>query len=83
MRLRPLRAVLAVLLTLASALLPAQPQPVTGVVLSNDAWPRATTLNEWTSDVIRISRLENASETAQAKAFFTGCACSPAWPSAG
>ena len=43
---------------------------VEGVVLSNDAWPRATTLRQWTSDVMRISSLEKATETAQGKAFF-------------
>src|ERR1019366_5296417 len=32
--------------------------------------PRATRLAEWTSDVIRISGLEKASESAQGKAFF-------------
>lgn len=55
----------------ACAPLQAQPRPpVDGVVLSNDAWPRSTRLAEWTSDVMRISGLEKATETAQAKAFF-------------
>lgn len=49
----------------------ARTRPVDGAVLSNDAWPRATRLAEWTSDVIRISGLEHATETAQGKAFFT------------
>ena len=48
----------------------AQTRPVEGAVLSNDAWPRATRLAEWTSDVIRIAGLEQATETAQGKAFF-------------
>jgi hypothetical protein len=48
----------------------AQTRPVDGAVLSNDGWPRSTSLAEWTSDVIRISGLEKASETAQGKAFF-------------
>lgn len=48
----------------------AQTRPVEGTVLSNDAWPRATRLSEWTSDVMRISGVEKASETAQGKAFF-------------
>jgi hypothetical protein len=48
----------------------AQSRVVEGVVLSNDAWPRPTTLREWTSDVMRISGAEKASETAQGKAFF-------------
>jgi len=47
-----------------------QTRPVEGTVLSNDAWPRATRLSEWTSDVMRISGVERASETAQGKAFF-------------
>jgi hypothetical protein len=46
------------------------PSPVDGALLSNDAWPRAATLAEWTSDVMRIAGVEKASETAQAKAFF-------------
>ena len=47
-----------------------QARPADNVVLSNDAWPRATTLREWTSDVIRISGAEKKNETAQGKAFF-------------
>lgn len=50
--------------------IPSGSPAVEGAVLSNDAWPRATNLAEWTSDVIRISKLEAASETAQARAFF-------------
>ena len=50
---------------------PSAAQPAaTGLVLSNDAWPRATTLAEWTADVMRISGVERASETARGKAFF-------------
>lgn len=45
-------------------------QPLDRVVLSNDAWPRATTLKEWTSDVMRISGNDKATETAQGKTFF-------------
>ena len=60
--------VLALVGTLSGAW--AQTRPVEGVVLSNDAWPRATRLAEWTSDVMRISGLEKAPETAQGKAFF-------------
>jgi hypothetical protein len=59
-----------VLLCVSAASAWPQARPVEGVVLSNDAWPRATRLAEWTSDVMRISGLENAPETAQAKAFF-------------
>ncbi|MBI5086575.1 MAG: hypothetical protein HZB13_18520 [Acidobacteria bacterium] len=54
------------------AVLPAwaQPAPIKGPLLSNEQWPRPTNLREWTSDVIRISGTEKASETAQGKAFF-------------
>jgi len=41
-----------------------------GPLVSTAAWPRATTLAEWTRDVMRIEGLEKASETAQGKAFF-------------
>jgi hypothetical protein len=44
--------------------------PVGGVLLSNDAWPRAAGLAEWTSDVMRIAGVDHASETQQAKVFF-------------
>ncbi len=64
---RVFRTLIAALTTVA---LPAQTRPATDVVLSNDAWPRATALSEWTADVMRISGLERASETAQGKAFF-------------
>ena len=45
-------------------------QALEGPLLTNDRWPRATTLEEWTADVMRIEGLEEASETAQGKAFF-------------
>jgi hypothetical protein len=48
----------------------AQVRPAEGVWLGNDRWPRATTLKEWTADVMRISGTEKQSETAQGKAFF-------------
>ncbi|MFB3825953.1 MAG: hypothetical protein ACE15B_04255 [Bryobacteraceae bacterium] len=51
-------------------LLAENPPPVTGPLLSCDAWPRATDLVGWTSDVMRIAGLEKAPETAQGKAFF-------------
>jgi hypothetical protein len=61
---------MAALLASAGTGLLAQSRPVEGVVLSNDGWPRATRLSEWTADVIRISGNEKGSETAQGKAFF-------------
>jgi len=51
-----------------SAILPATPS---GALVSNQRWPRTTTLKTWAGDVMRIEGLENATETAQAKAFFT------------
>lgn len=58
------------ILLLALVLTPGWGQTANGVVLSNDAWPRATTLKEWTGDVMRIAGVERASETAQGRAFF-------------
>lgn len=70
--LKTLGAAFAVCMAASQVALPlyAQTRGVDGVVLSNDAWPRATRLSEWTADVMRISGVENASETAQARAFF-------------
>ena len=41
-----------------------------GPLVINERWPRATDLVSWTKDVMRIEGLENASATAQGKAFF-------------
>lgn len=60
----------ATLLLIAALSVWAQGAPLDGVVLSNDAWPRATTLREWTSDVMRISVRDASSESAQGKVFF-------------
>lgn len=57
----------AVVLVTAAA---GQTRPVEGLVLSNDQWPRATDLEQWTADVMRISGAERRNETAQGKAFF-------------
>jgi hypothetical protein len=59
-----------ILLACALSVFANDPVSVKGPLLSCDAWPRATDLVTWTSDVMRISRLEKASETAQGKAFF-------------
>lgn len=48
----------------------AQPRPVGGLVLSNDQWPRATDLKQWTAEVMRISGARKQNGTAQGKAFF-------------
>jgi len=41
-----------------------------GPLVVSERWPQSTDLVSWTHDVMRIERLEDASETAQAKAFF-------------
>jgi hypothetical protein len=41
--------------------------PLRGPLVASDRWPRATTLADWTRDVMRIEGLENARETAQGK----------------
>lgn len=48
----------------------AHAQPVSGPLVVSDRWPQCTDLATWTRDVMRMERLEHASETAQAKAFF-------------
>lgn len=58
-----------VLLSFAAAV--AQPPAaLRGPLVTSDRWPRATTLAEWTGDVMRLEGLQDASETAQGKAFF-------------
>ncbi len=49
---------------------PALPQPVRGPLVVSERWPECTNLNTWTHDVMRLEGLDNATETAQAKAFF-------------
>jgi len=46
------------------------PQAPSGPLVISERWPQATDLVSWTQDVMRLEHLENASETAQAKAFF-------------
>lgn len=46
------------------------PPAPSGPLATSERWPRATTLEEWTRDVMRLEGLENAPETAQGKAFF-------------
>ncbi len=41
-----------------------------GPLVISERWPQATDLVSWTRDVMRLEHLENASETAQARAFF-------------
>jgi hypothetical protein len=47
-----------------------QPAAPSGPLVISERWPQATDLVSWTRDVMRLEHLENASETAQAKAFF-------------
>jgi hypothetical protein len=58
------------LLLFAARLAVAQSGVVSGPLVVSDRWPECTTLEGWTHDVMRLEGLENASETAQAKAFF-------------
>ena len=63
---------LSLALWAASRNLPAQSylDAPSGPLVISERWPQATDLVSWTRDVMRLERLENASETAQAKAFF-------------
>lgn len=47
-----------------------QPAAPSGPLVISERWPQATDLVSWTRNVMRLEHLENASETAQAKAFF-------------
>ncbi len=48
----------------------AEPRVVTGPLVVSDRWPECTTLATWTRDVLRLEKVEQSSETAQARAFF-------------
>jgi hypothetical protein len=61
---------LPALLILAAGGAPGQERAPSGPLVVSEQWPRATTLEEWTRDIMRIEGLENASDTAQGKAFF-------------
>ena len=61
---------IAAALLFAAALCRAgDPAVVSGHLVSTDRWPRTTGVATWTRDVMRIEGLENATETAQGKAF--------------
>lgn len=49
---------------------PVLPQTLRGPLVVSERWPQCTDLTSWTRDVMRLEHLENAPETAQAKAFF-------------
>ena len=62
------------------SLLPRVPAPVrfgaptaqvlSGPLVVSENWPECTDLKSWTKDVMRLEKVEKASETEQAKAFF-------------
>jgi hypothetical protein len=43
---------------------------VSGPLVVSDNWPECTSLETWMRDIMRLEKVENASETAQAKVFF-------------
>jgi hypothetical protein len=43
---------------------------VSGPLVVSENWPECTDLKSWTQDVMRLEKVEKASETDQAKAFF-------------
>jgi hypothetical protein len=59
---------LAGLVSLAASA--AQPPVPEGPLVVSENWPECTSLQTWMRDIIRLESLDNASETAQAKAFF-------------
>ena len=68
----------SIILLLSVAFLPSIPcraadnptSAPSGPLVISGRWPQATDLVSWTRDVMRLEHLENASEIAQAKAFF-------------
>lgn len=68
----PLVALLSAVLLASTAGLPAEnpPDAPSGPLVISERWPQSTDLVAWTRDVMRLEHVENASETAQAKAFF-------------
>lgn len=68
-----LAAGLTCVLVLGEVSTPAQAGPssvVSGPLVVSGSWPECTDLVTWTRDVMRLEGLEDASETARAKAFF-------------
>lgn len=63
------RTFLAAMLFSAAAAAGAEPV-VSGALVVSERWPQATDLRTWVRDILRLEGLENASETAQGKAFF-------------
>ncbi len=48
----------------------AEAKVVSGPLVVSDNWPECTDLVTWTRDIMRLEKVENASETAQAQTFF-------------
>ena len=61
---------LPLIVVFSSCLFATEPVFVSGPLVVSENWPESTDLVSWTRDVMRLENVENASETAQAKAFF-------------
>ena len=48
----------------------AEAKVVSGPLVVSDNWPECTDLVTWTRDIMRLEKVENTSETAQAQTFF-------------
>ena len=57
-------------IVLSCAVLVGESRGVSGPLVVSENWPECTTLQTWIQDVMRLEKLENASETAQGKVFF-------------
>ena len=66
-----MRLVAAALLLALAAAPAARAGELTGPMVVSDAWPRATTPQQWASDVLRIEGKEGASDRDQALALYT------------
>lgn len=58
------------LLCIPTGVMAANSRVVTGPLVVSANWPESSDVVSWTQDVMRLERLENATETAQAKVFF-------------
>lgn len=62
--------ILLLLLLLISQAWAGKGGPVSGPLVVSDQWPECTSLKTWMNDVMRLEEVEDANDTAQAKAFF-------------
>src|SRR5262245_12238625 len=60
----------SLLLTSSLPILHAESHVLSGPLLVSENWPECTNLQTWMRDIMRLEKVENASETAQAKVFF-------------